>query len=541
MAYTSPIKIPTIQETNNFLNKKLYQNTAVQAPTPAPAVAPPAAAPAAPSVTVKPASPSAVSPVQAKQKFINDLSAKYGLNKGTVYDKSTNQGLTLDQFKTATGIQNPNWASLKFDEAYSPANQFVQAQMGGEQLYDPATGALTEAGRAKGLGDLNAPKSTGDTPKSAYLDFLRKQFDPSVLETTSKTLDDLSKRSGEEIARNRAEESRIRANEVGQVESGLNFMLNEEARKSNASLADIAIAKGYATDIYNKLLNAGASVFEAEEAARKEAKDAAEPIELNGVLYKPQADGTYRSILGNEKIETSVVQSGGRNLLVNTQTGEVIKDFGATEGALSRSSSSSSGLGGGYINPVTGTPELSPLARAVQNGTIPITSLSVKQRDAVAAELANYGAQSGRQQALQGNLDIVDSLLNNPNLAGISGSIQGRLPRLLLGAGPRLALSQFDQLKGTLSLENREKLKGTGAISDFEFKVLGDAASALNRDFSDADLKKQLEKIRDVFAGKYSNTNTGSPSGGNTVQVGNDFYNFPDKASADKFKKEMGL
>jgi len=56
----------------------------------------------------------------AKEKYINDLSAKYGISGGTVYDKATNQGLDLNAFKQATGIQNPDWSSLKFDEAYKP-------------------------------------------------------------------------------------------------------------------------------------------------------------------------------------------------------------------------------------------------------------------------------------------------------------------------------------------------------------------------------------------------------------------------------------
>ncbi len=75
-------------------------------------------APTAPKQPV--AKPKAPAPTQPA---VTDLSARYGLYNGTVYDKGTNAGLSLDQFTQATGIQNPNWQALKFDTAYQPVQQ----------------------------------------------------------------------------------------------------------------------------------------------------------------------------------------------------------------------------------------------------------------------------------------------------------------------------------------------------------------------------------------------------------------------------------
>jgi hypothetical protein len=72
-----------------------------------------------------------------------------------------------------------------------------------------------------------------------------------------------------------------------------------------------------------------------------------------------------------------------------------------------------------------------------------------------------------------------------------------------LGSDAQLALNQYEQIRNLLSLDSREKLKGTGAISDFESKMLAASASALGRNLSDADFKAELQKIRDIFDGKY--------------------------------------
>ncbi|MEB3215396.1 MAG: hypothetical protein VKN72_03915 [Nostocales cyanobacterium 94392] len=148
---------------------------------------------------------------------------------------------------------------------------------------------------------------------------------------------------------------------------------------------------------------------------------------------------------------------------------------------------------------------------AIRSGAITIDKLSPAQ----VAQIAPYLNQAGptaRQSALSSSLQVVNDLLSNSNLSQISGYLQGKLRLGDLLPSAQLAINQFNQLKGILSLENREKLKGSGAISDFEFKVLSQAATALDRNLPDADFRTQLQNIKDVFEGKYSQTLGGSSS-----------------------------
>lgn len=155
-----------------------------------------------------------------------------------------------------------------------------------------------------------------------------------------------------------------------------------------------------------------------------------------------------------------------------------------------------SGQGGGQAG-------LSDLAQSVQKGIITIAQIPAAQRTAVARELASSGASTPKTQEIQRNIDLVDALLNSPSVNTISGNIQGRLPWIALGWDAQLALNQYEQIKNLLSLDSREKLKGTGAISDFESKMLANSASAIGRNLSDKDFKAELQKIRDIFDGKY--------------------------------------
>ncbi len=110
--------------------------------------------------------------------------------------------------------------------------------------------------------------TSNSAPQSAYLDFLNKQFNAKEIEQAAKDKTELTKRTNEELLRARKEEDTIRANEKGQLASGQTFDLNEAARKSNQSLADLALAKGAATEIYQQMLDAGKTANDAQIAAQ---------------------------------------------------------------------------------------------------------------------------------------------------------------------------------------------------------------------------------------------------------------------------------
>ena len=96
--------------------------------------------------------------------------------------------------------------------------------------------------------------------------------------------------------------------------------------------------------------------------------------------------------------------------------------------------------------------------------------------------------------ATQNIISIVDDLLGS-NTKPISGLM--RVGANIPGNPAQLTQSLYNQLKAALSLENRQSLKGSGAISDYEARVLEQAASALNQNMSDEDMRLVLQNIKD--------------------------------------------
>ena len=118
-------------------------------------------------------------------------------------------------------------------------------------------------------------------------------------------------------------------------------------------------------------------------------------------------------------------------------------------------------------------------------------------------------------------LSLTDEILQSPYMGQVFG-LKNPFTYYTPGSNEQIVKNQVQQLKGNLSLENREKLKGSGAVSDFEFKVLSQAASALNKNLSNVDAEKELKKIKGVFqtaAGLPTTVKIKDPSTGKSVTV----------------------
>jgi murein DD-endopeptidase MepM/ murein hydrolase activator NlpD len=92
---------------------------------------------------------------------------------------------------------------------------------------------------------------------------------------------------------------------------------------------------------------------------------------------------------------------------------------------------------------------------------------------------------------------LVDELLNSPALKGSVGILNQITGAGLFNPNVRNFKATFEQLKSQLTLENLSKLKGTGAISDAEFKVLGQAATKLSLSLGEEAFRAELNKIRE--------------------------------------------
>jgi len=94
------------------------------------------------------------------------------------------------------------------------------------------------------------------------------------------------------------------------------------------------------------------------------------------------------------------------------------------------------------------------------------------------------------------NLQLVKDILSDNNLNAVTG-IPG--PSAFMPS-TALVRNRLEQLKNLLSLEGREKLKGSGAISDFEARMLEKSASVLGRNLSNDDMRAVLTDLGTKFS-----------------------------------------
>lgn len=104
--------------------------------------------------------------------------------------------------------------------------------------------------------------------------------------------------------------------------------------------------------------------------------------------------------------------------------------------------------------------------------------------------------KAAASDALNG-YSLASDILDSGKINAITG---WKSPLTVLGVTNQLQVNQVKQLKGLLSLENRQKMKGQGAVSDFEGKMLSSAASSLDTNLSNEDFTRELKKVRGVFA-----------------------------------------
>lgn len=145
---------------------------------------------------------------------------------------------------------------------------------------------------------------------------------------------------------------------------------------------------------------------------------------------------------------------------------------------------------------------MSGLAKSVLSGHVSMDDLTPTDRAKVATEHEIAGVPSTRQFGLQQNLKVARDLRYNPNRYAIVGMVDQYLGNINPMA--QLAKNEYDQLKGLITLEGRQKLKGQGTITDKEMAVLEQAEAKLGRNLTEADFDEVLDEIIGVMEGKYS-------------------------------------
>lgn len=130
-------------------------------------------------------------------------------------------------------------------------------------------------------------------------------------------------------------------------------------------------------------------------------------------------------------------------------------------------------------------------------------------REKTRAEIEKIKSETGEKTTLtkQKVSELLDSytlsneILNDPNLSIAIGKSSVLDPRNYIpGSNVQLVKNKINQLTSLLSLESRQKLKGSGQISDYESRILAQAATALGTNLSDEAFGNELRKIRGIFA-----------------------------------------
>lgn len=142
-----------------------------------------------------------------------------------------------------------------------------------------------------------------------------------------------------------------------------------------------------------------------------------------------------------------------------------------------------------------------------------------------AAQVAT--AEEQRQAAAataSDSIRLIDSVLNDPKLASVTGMVQGRLPAMTQ-AGTDL-VTKIDQIQGQAFLQAFESLKGGGAITEREGIAAQNAIANLNRAQSEAAFKESLKILRSIIdrgRRRAAGENVPEEIGGSGVTVGDPY------------------
>jgi hypothetical protein len=109
-------------------------------------------------------------------------------------------------------------------------------------------------------------------------------------------------------------------------------------------------------------------------------------------------------------------------------------------------------------------------------------------------------SKNSRREEADSAVAQITSLLTGDRFSSAFGRVVTNTPDIAKSKRSIDAIADINQIKGLLTLESRQKLKGQGTISDGEQKILGESATVLNNPLiSDERARKELRKIRNVF------------------------------------------
>jgi hypothetical protein len=110
------------------------------------------------------------------------------------------------------------------------------------------------------------------------------------------------------------------------------------------------------------------------------------------------------------------------------------------------------------------------------------------------------GAKSAAIDEADRAVDRINSLLTGDRFSSGFGKVVTNTPDVLKSSKAIDTIAELDQIRGLISLESRQKLKGQGTITDSEAKTLEKSATVLSNPLISDDLaKRELNIIKKIF------------------------------------------
>jgi hypothetical protein len=263
--------------------------------------------------------------------------------------------------------------------------------------------------------------------------------------------------------------------------------LRTDARRIGNTRNDIAVGE---TDPYKVASQSGVAYTPAELNAIEKAYAGIYDPALDSALSKAEAKQTSDNAIATAKAKAEADKNAPFTL------GKDQVRYDGDGNPIAVGISDTPGVSGTYTSGAN--PTVDAYVNGMKNGTYKASDIQEEYKGLVAQGVA--ATRPAVSKSSNDAISVINEIANSDILGQVSG-----LPNVstfLPGTKAQTVLNLTKQLKGLLSLENRTQLKGTGAISDFEFRVLGDAASALGigdggrTNLSEEEFRSQLNKLK---------------------------------------------
>lgn len=403
-------------------------------------------------------------------------------------------------------------ASEVLQQKYS--NYLMQSQANKEKLAEQNRADA----EAKAMESYNANKAVADTSRSNLEEMMKGFRERSA--SGQARLDTQAQQNRERALRTSGESQRqlmeTRRDQLGDVERrysalgtvdsyGTGSFQSANQNVENDFLRLTASNKQKLQDdlldIDNKLFDAKAQAEEkiaVEEAKYKDALSQIQQLLVGNEVEKNQAIRAAQSLLQQKKTEIYDEYEGYR---IQAEQDKVKKqeEIDAANAGDAKLQGVLKGASQEFLT--TGVP------KTAQDQFIVFKY--PKEVEAYMKMLTDSKVLGGTNNEKGKLISLVDDISKSSGLGRITG-IQGIVP-LLPGSNEMITKGQIDQLKALLSLENRQKLKGQGAISDREMAILERASSMLNQGLSEGQFRQVLEQLKTELT-------TGQPTSINQAQ-----------------------